>query len=74
MKKLQSNLLLLVTAMIWGFAFAAQRMGADHIQPFSFNGIRFTLGAVSLIPLIYVFIVNPTKNISAADTMEYAAI
>ena len=55
MKKLQSNLLLLVTAMIWGFAFAAQRMGADHIQPFGFNGIRFMLGAISLIPVILIF-------------------
>ena len=55
MKKLKSNLLLLLTAMIWGFAFAAQRMGADHIQPFSFNGIRFTLGALSLLPVILMF-------------------
>ncbi len=55
MKKFQSNLLLVVTAMIWGFAFAAQRMGADHIQPFGFNGIRFMLGAISLVPVILIF-------------------
>jgi hypothetical protein len=29
---------------IWGFAFVAQRMGMDHVGPFTFNGIRFFLG------------------------------
>jgi drug/metabolite transporter (DMT)-like permease len=39
------DLLLLLTAVIWGFAFVAQRMGMEHIGPFLFNGIRFGLGA-----------------------------
>lgn len=55
MKKIKSILLLLMTAMIWGFAFVAQRVGADHVGAFTFNGIRFALGAVSLIPVILVF-------------------
>ncbi len=44
--------LLLLTAAIWGFAFVAQRMGMDHMGPFAFNGIRFALGAFSLVPFI----------------------
>lgn len=48
-----SNLLLLVTAIIWGFAFVALQMGMDYIGPFLFNGIRFALGAVSLYPVIW---------------------
>ncbi len=55
MKKLKSNLLLLVTAMIWGFAFVAQRIGADSVGPFTFNGTRFILGAVSIIPVFLIF-------------------
>jgi drug/metabolite transporter (DMT)-like permease len=39
----------LVTAVIWGFAFVAQRMGMEHIGPFLFNGIRFALGALVLL-------------------------
>ncbi len=53
--KWKSNILLLMTAMIWGFAFVAQRLGADHVGAMTFNGTRFTLGALSLIPVILVF-------------------
>ncbi len=46
MKKLGSELLLLLTAAIWGFAFVAQRQGMQHMDPLLFNGIRFALGAL----------------------------
>ena len=39
-KKMQSNILLLITAFIWGSAFVAQKSGMDYIEPFTFNGIR----------------------------------
>jgi drug/metabolite transporter (DMT)-like permease len=54
-KELQSNLLLLLTAAIWGFAFVAQRVGAQYVGAFTFNGVRFGLGSLSLIPLIMYF-------------------
>ncbi|MEJ2639527.1 MAG: DMT family transporter [Desulfosarcinaceae bacterium] len=50
-QELKSDGVLLLTAFIWGFAFVAQRMGMDHIGPFMFNGIRFVLGALVLMPL-----------------------
>ena len=50
---LKSDLLFLLSAIIWGFAFVAQRMGMDHVGPFTFNGIRFFLGAMVLLPFIY---------------------
>ena len=49
---LRADFLLFVTAVIWGFAFVAQRVGMDHVGPFTFNGIRFALGALALAPLI----------------------
>ena len=49
---LKSDGLLLFTATIWGFAFVAQRVGMDYVGPFSFNGIRFALGGLVLIPFI----------------------
>ncbi len=55
MKKIQSLGILLMTAMIWGFAFVAQRVGADFVGAFTFNGVRFSLGALSLIPVIMIF-------------------
>ncbi len=52
-RHLKSDLLFLLSATIWGFAFVAQRVGMDHVGPFTFNGIRFFLGAMVLVPFIY---------------------
>lgn len=49
---LKSNVLLMVTAAIWGFAFVAQRVGMAYVEPFTFNGVRFALGSLSLVPLL----------------------
>ena len=49
----RANLLLLLTAMIWGSSFVAQRQGMDHVSPFTFNGVRFVIGACSLLPVIF---------------------
>ncbi len=48
---LRADGLCLVTALIWGLAFVAQRLGMEHMGPLGFNGIRFALGAVVLAPL-----------------------
>ena len=49
---LRADLLMLITAMIWGTAFVAQRVGMDDIGPFLFTGLRFLLGALVLLPLL----------------------
>ncbi len=49
---MKSNILLFITAIIWGFAFVAQRAGMEFVGPYTFNAIRFALGALSLIPLM----------------------
>ena len=49
---LKYNFLLLLAAAIWGFAFVAQRVGAAYVGAFTFNGIRFALGSLPLIPLL----------------------
>ena len=49
---LKSDSLLLLTAVIWGFAFVAQRVGMEYVGPFTFNGVRFALGSFVLLPLI----------------------
>ena len=52
---LKSDALLLLTATIWGFAFVAQRVGMAHVGPFTFNGVRFALGALALLPVLLRF-------------------
>ena len=51
----KGDLLLLLTALIWGSAFVAQKVGMDHMGPFMYTGIRFALGALVLTPFILVF-------------------
>ena len=56
---LRSDLILLLAAIIWGFAFVAQRIGMDYVGPFTYNGVRFTLGAIILLPFLFV---SASKN------------
>ena len=60
---LKADSLLLLTAAIWGFAFVAQRAGMEHIGPYLFNGIRFALGSLSLIPLILMGVGNGRDSV-----------
>ena len=53
-KSLKGSLLLLLTAFIWGTAFVFQRVGMDFIEPFTFNGVRNIVGAVALLPVIFL--------------------
>ena len=53
-KKLLGNLLLLLTAMIWGTAFVGQRVGMDSIEPITFNAARMALAAVMVSGLAFV--------------------
>ena len=55
-----SSILFLIAA-IWGFSFVAQRAGMEFIGPYLFNGIRFALGSLSLIPL-YLYNRNINKQ------------
>jgi drug/metabolite transporter (DMT)-like permease len=50
---LRSDLVLLLAAVIWGFAFVAQRIGMDFVGPFTYNGVRFSLGALVLLPFLF---------------------
>ncbi len=52
-KSFQANVLLLMSAAIWGFAFVFQRQGMEHLGPFAFSAIRFLLGAAALSPLLW---------------------
>jgi drug/metabolite transporter (DMT)-like permease len=49
---LRADLLMLITAMIWGSAFVAQRLGMDSIGPFLYTGLRFALACLVLLPLL----------------------
>lgn len=52
---LQARLYLILTALIWGSTFIAQRISADLIGPNTFNAIRFVLGALTISPLLLCY-------------------
>lgn len=53
-KNLFGNFLLLLTAIIWGSAFVAQRSGLDTMGPVTFNGIRSFIGAAALLAFLLI--------------------
>ena len=50
-KALRGSLLLLLGSAVWGAAFVAQRVGMDHMGPFSFYGIRMLLAGIVMSPV-----------------------
>ena len=64
-RQLRGSLLLLLGAMIWGAAFAAQRAGMDHLGPMTFTGIRMLLGAAVLTPM--VILTERKRKATSAD-------
>jgi drug/metabolite transporter (DMT)-like permease len=65
---MKNDLLLLLTAAIWGFAFVAQRAGMEIVGPFTYNGVRFILGTLSLIPVI---LLTRKRKPPAAETGSF---
>ena len=49
-QQLKGSLLLLLTAMIWGIAFVAQKEGVSRIGPFTMQATRFFLAGTVLLP------------------------
>ena len=73
-KTLRANLLLLLTAMIWGSAFVAQDVAMDAMGPFTFNAVRLTLAVLVLLPSIKLLDAvarkrNPGREVQTLKTM-----
>lgn len=54
MLKIKGELMLMLAALIWGSAFIFQKMGMDYIGPFTFGVFRFGIGALALLPVIWI--------------------
>jgi drug/metabolite transporter (DMT)-like permease len=51
-QRLRSDMLLLLAALLWGSAFVPQRLATANLGTFLFNGFRFLLGAMILLPWV----------------------
>lgn len=52
LKNFKGEIILTITALIWGTAFVAQSMGMKYTKPFTFNGVRTVVGGIALLPVI----------------------
>ena len=52
--QIRNSLLLFLAAVIWGCAFAAQSIGMEYIEPFTFTTVRSFIGSLFLLPCIYI--------------------
>jgi|TARA_B110000914_G_scaffold91151_1_gene80120 drug/metabolite transporter (DMT)-like permease len=68
---LRADLILLLTAFIWGLAFVYQRTGMDHIGPITFTFGRFFIGALAILPLWYLM--EKPKEIFAINAINKKA-
>ena len=59
MTKIRSNgikgdILLLLAAFIYGSGLVAQKAGMNNLGPLTFTAIRFILGGLALLPVVYI--------------------
>ena len=62
MSKTISLLSALLCTFIWGTTFIAQDTGMDNIGPFTFNAVRFFVGFLAIIPLVFLFEVKKLRS------------
>ncbi|MVX66766.1 EamA family transporter [Clostridium chromiireducens] len=68
MKKMRGELILLLSAMLWGTCFVFQKMGMDYIGPYTLGTFRFLIGALALIPFMFIF--DHMKHKKSPDTQK----
>ncbi len=67
-------MMLITTALIWGIAFSAQRAATFYLDAVSFNGLRFVIGAATLLPIVFISDAIAKKRGKAVKRMSKSAI
>ena len=74
MSKTVSLLSALLCTFIWGTTFIAQDTGMDDIGPFTFNSVRFFVGFLAIIPLVFLFEVKKFKSEFQLDFKTFVTL
>ncbi len=69
-QKTKGNMLLLLTAFIWGVSFISQSKGVETVPPIAFNGIRSVLGGLVLLPVIFFLDSQKKRNGQPVQKMD----
>tara|TARA_B100001057_G_scaffold166696_1_gene167424 strand:- start:3291 stop:4232 length:942 start_codon:yes stop_codon:yes gene_type:complete len=62
MSKTLSLLSALLCTFIWGTTFIAQDTGMDDIGPFTFNAVRFFIGFLAILPIMFLMEAKKIKS------------
>lgn len=71
-KNFKGQICLFPAAFIWGSAFVFQKMGMDHLGPFTFGFFRFTLGSLALLPVIWLMNFINKKRAKPKEATSFA--
>ena len=71
MSKTTSLLSALLCTFIWGTTFIAQDTGMDNIGPFTFNAVRFFIGFLAIMPLVFLFELKKYKSEFKSDIKTF---
>lgn len=74
MTRARANLVLLVTAAIWGMGFIAQSDAMDHIGPFFFIGLRFAVATLAMLPMAMREGARAERTLGKSDWQAFAGI
>ena len=74
MSKSLSLISALLCTFIWGTTFIAQDTGMDDIGPFTFNAVRFFVGFLAIVPLVFLFEVKKFKSEFKIDFKTFVVL
>ena len=74
MTRAKANLILLITAAIWGMGFIAQSDAMEHIGPFFFIGLRFAVATLVMLPWAMREAKTAAKPLNAYEWKAFAGI
>ena len=74
MKKLFGNIELLLTAIIWGFAFVAQTAGLEHVSTFTLSVLRSFIAFVFLSILAFIISLVQKENSFPKNRAEFKSL
>ena len=74
MSKTVSLFSALLCTFIWGTTFIAQDTGMDDIGPFTFNAVRFFVGFLAIVPLVFLFEIKKFKLEFKLDFKTFAIL
>src|SRR5687767_9575211 len=66
--------LLVLSTMLWGFAFVAQKSAMDAMGPLTCSAVRYLLGALAILPLVLWELRRTGKRLERADWPVVALI